>query len=678
MLQATSLYVRCLGLFATVVSVIWSLPVPAQVQPSQQTAPSAQPYEVRGSERRLLARFQNKIQSAQWEEALDLADEILASNSTAVVTLEESHYVSVQDYCHRLLAKLPTEVLAEYRALVDAPAAKWYQEGIKNRDVRLLQRVLDEAFCSSWGDESLDALAELALERGDYLAARNYWRRVSDGLGKSTNLPQLTYPDTNLDLAGIGARLVLVSIREGNLNRAKDELEEFKTQFPSSRGQFGGRQVLYSEALTSLLAEAVTWPAHRMTADWPTYAGSHVRQNYSHDNSSLNLQQVWSHRLEEHDNQQLNLFPVVIGKYLIYQGMSKVYALDIESGKTIFTTTGSAFESFGDTEEMQSPVDHTLSATNRFVFGTTIRSIEDTQRLGGQIESTLWSLDLNRDGAIHLRKQLNEKDEGFAGAPLIVDSQLWVVIRDTNNPVRIGIACYDLATDQLLWKNWLTRTRISGPASLKQWTNNLLTYHSGTIFCCTNTGAIAALRASDGKIHWICNYERSRSQFMVDNNLANYRLPNPIVFDQGTLFIAPQDSDKILALRADTGENLWQRESNSLVSEIVGLANGKLVVSERGLVLLNISSEEPTTVAAHANLGLHGQPAIVEDFLFWPTDNQIEIIDLQSGNILQHENVWEESGAANLIIAKNYLIAAGRTKLTAYRILADTDTANSK
>ena len=37
-------------------------------------------------------------------------------------------------------------------------------------------------FCSSWGDDALLAIGELALERGDYDGARRAWEQISPEL----------------------------------------------------------------------------------------------------------------------------------------------------------------------------------------------------------------------------------------------------------------------------------------------------------------------------------------------------------------------------------------------------------------------------------------------------------------------------------------------------------------
>ena len=59
-----------------------------------------------------------------------------------------------------------------YRGRVDPVAQQWYEQGIARRDRKLLQNVVDQAFASSYGDDALMALGEMAFESGDYAAAR--------------------------------------------------------------------------------------------------------------------------------------------------------------------------------------------------------------------------------------------------------------------------------------------------------------------------------------------------------------------------------------------------------------------------------------------------------------------------------------------------------------------------
>jgi hypothetical protein len=100
-----------------------------------------------------------------WDEAVDIYSELASEHTDRVVALDDTRYVGLPTYCQLQLAKLPAEALVAYRRRVDAQAERWYREGLAARDSQMLTRVVDKLFCSSWGDDALLALGELALER---------------------------------------------------------------------------------------------------------------------------------------------------------------------------------------------------------------------------------------------------------------------------------------------------------------------------------------------------------------------------------------------------------------------------------------------------------------------------------------------------------------------------------
>jgi hypothetical protein len=243
-----------------------------------------------------------------WAEAIDILQQLTTEDADRLVDLGDGRFVTLRTYCHRQFARLPAEALADYRRRVDPLAERWYRGGLANHDERLLRRVVDELYCSSWGDEALLALGELALERGDYAAARQSWEQISPLLRDPAGRPMwfalrdidvnanwqqiehrwherpksptwLAYPDTNLDLADIRARLVLASVRAGNLNRAALELDVFRRLHPQAAGRFGGQEGVYVDALKRLAETAKEWPAIPLDAQWETFGGSPKRSS---------------------------------------------------------------------------------------------------------------------------------------------------------------------------------------------------------------------------------------------------------------------------------------------------------------------------------------------------------------------------------------------------------------
>ena len=112
-------------------------------------------------------------------------------------------YVDGRRYCHRCIAQLPPEAREIYRNRVDQLAGRWYREGAARRDVALLRRVVEQAFCSSWGDDALELLGDLAFQDGRFGEALSFYGQlVADRAGRSV----LAGPSRSLGRPGAGRR----------------------------------------------------------------------------------------------------------------------------------------------------------------------------------------------------------------------------------------------------------------------------------------------------------------------------------------------------------------------------------------------------------------------------------------------------------------------------------------
>ena len=213
--------------------------------------------EIDSAARALLERVKAHVAEKQWDEAVETLRQVIEQQGSKLIRLDDSRYIPVRDYCQMRLAELPPVARALYRSRIDPLAKRWYDEGIANRDPAMLRRVVDQLFLSSWTDKALLASGEIELEKGDFAQARWCWERISPELRtarrsptvdrlasgqrnasrrpsprrkpKGVNPPPaqwLAYPDTQLNLADVRARLVLASILEGSLARARIELDD--------------------------------------------------------------------------------------------------------------------------------------------------------------------------------------------------------------------------------------------------------------------------------------------------------------------------------------------------------------------------------------------------------------------------------------------------------------------
>ena len=251
-------------------------------------------------------RVRSLLAARQWDEAVETLRRLDETQENRLLPIAPSRYIGLHDWCQVQFASLPPEALALYRRRVDPVAREWYERGIAQRDGDLLQRVVDRAFASSYGDKALMAIGAMALESGEYAGARFAWERIipssllkkgtgselteataTNNGGREVPIPLFQpsssagtwpgYPDTTLDLAAVRARLVLVSILEGARQRAAVELAEFARLHPNAQGRLGGKQGRYVDLLKDLLGESTAWPAPASNPGWSTFAGSFCR-----------------------------------------------------------------------------------------------------------------------------------------------------------------------------------------------------------------------------------------------------------------------------------------------------------------------------------------------------------------------------------------------------------------
>ena len=71
---------------------------------------------------------------------------------------------------------------------------------------------------------------------------------------------ELVYPDTDLHVPEVRARLVIASIMERNLERARIELEILRQVAPTATGTLAGRSGQFVELLQEMLTQASGWP----------------------------------------------------------------------------------------------------------------------------------------------------------------------------------------------------------------------------------------------------------------------------------------------------------------------------------------------------------------------------------------------------------------------------------
>ena len=719
-----------------------------------------------------LERIKAYVADAQWDEAVESLRRVLETGGTKMIAITPNRYVNLADYCHVQIAGLPAEGLALYRQRVDASAQAAYEQALADRDPGRLAGIVDNAFCSSWGDDALWALGEIELERGHHSAARGAWEALIElppsrvpapfydaarkqpnvdeptaaaldrwytledsvdepyyqlrGQGllsdaesaalvqfwKSAGLPftRLRYPGTSLPLADIRARLLLVSIMEGSLDRARGELEAFKQLHPNAQGRLAGRTVDYAETLGTMIATAENWPEPTPGEDWLTFAGDYTRNHVAARNLDLG-RQVWPpislgeplaadtansrafslRRIGEDAQRLMSCHPLVVGDLVLVNNQSQIFAFDRKTGQPAWP--GDPMRPRGEIYADETARLST-SRMNRGLgvprFTMTVHDGKLFARLGSQVTSQplesyesrtpgyLVCLDLSAQGRLIWKPdgRILPDDEhwAFEGAPVVEGTSLYVAMRKSDVRPQACVACFDVESGRRRWRTLVCAAETPGGGQVPEITHNLLTYHQGTLYYNTNLGAVAAISARDGRLNWATLYPRAKKAGPdgKDKRTAHfYRDLNPCVYYRGKLLVAPADCEAIFALDAGTGEMLWESRLPEDAVHLLGVGHGNLLASgdmlwwidaEGGKVLKRWPDTSP--------LG-HGRGVLTGDQVIWPTSDALYVFDQQATpSGLPHSPILlgeRQAAGGNLVAAGDLLLIATPDKLFAFQ-----------
>jgi len=655
--------------------------------------------------------------AGNWDEAIDIYNELAADDSDRVIALDDRRYVSVRTYCQLQLARLPPPALANYRRRADPLAERYYHEGVKGRDEIVLARILNEAFCSSWGDLALLALGDLALERGDTDSARRFWTQINDSLHASQgNSDRLVYPDTKLDLADIRARMIIASIRAGHFDRAATELTAFRQAHPAASGRIAGQQGLYVATLERILTSARQWQSAPPSPDWPTFAGAQSRM---HDAMpvSLTLSPLWEQPLKiapppiprrapqfvfgalatpappeerpavspRESGRPLSSFPVVAGDIVLFADAVGIHAASLATGKPAVTPSGLLFrDESADAQADENTVQYnvigvahgvprlTLNVKEHTVFGRVGPfATNHPERRQGNTADRIVGLDLRREGLLALRIPPGEVGWSFDGTPVSDGRRLYVGMRRGGAVPSAYVACFDTVSSQRLWRTSIGSADTPAGALGNEISHSLLTLAGDRIFFNTNLGLVAALDVRNGEICWIAKYPRlTGRKFATTSAMPLHfdRDPSPAVYYDGKVFVAPADTPDVLALDADTGQTLWVNHEVPDALQLLGVVGDRLIASGNRLASLDIVTGKSMWVwpeSSTAGIRGLGRGLIAGGEVFWPTRSEIYVLEPGSGARTRAPisiSSISDSGA-NLASAAGYLIVAGYDKL---------------
>ncbi|MAD80824.1 MAG: hypothetical protein CMJ50_08280 [Planctomycetaceae bacterium] len=646
------------------------------------------------------------------------------------------------------------EMLRLYRQQVDGVAHRWLEEALEKGDEEGLQRIVDQHFCSRVGDDALFWLGEFAFQRGDYATARAAWERIhpsfrwaSDGTrfdrytglpswlllrdvdlqehwsqvseavtGRATKGRWLAHPDTDLDIATVRARLVLTSIMQEQRQRASIELEILRRLSPLATGRLGGKRGNFVERLEQLLDESQTWPKGKLQIDWPTFGGAPNRARHVTRTVDLGGRPIWRLplpmqswidpvdgasrlRIGEDSDRLLSFHPVVINDLVLVGTDDQsvdVQAVNLHTGAFVFQTNPELTRATTYDDRLAQTVPRfTMTSSGNHLFARVVgRDVDTSTSDAPAARSRLVAIDLRAEGRLQFDIKLElpvwQGEWSFEGSPVCDQAHLYVAVRRLD-AVRSEshLACFDARNGRLCWRQFVCAAQsLSGEHS--EIPNNLLALDEGVLYYNTNAGAVAAVSAHDGAIHWLARYPRAPSDSSVPSDLdPSYRFRdlNPCLVQDGLVYVAPADCSRLFALDAATGQLIWTtpEEIGGDIVHLLGLGDGRLVGSGEGLYWFDAYNgrlEAQVSGGFHPSEGHarqeprgYGRGLLANKNVYWPTRDSIFVFDQR---IIKTETGWNpvlvreidlvsrRAAGGNLVMVGGILLIASGDHLYAF------------
>jgi outer membrane protein assembly factor BamB len=648
--------------------------------------------EINGAVRARVDRVKPLLAARQWDEAVETLRRLDEMPENRLLAVAPSRYLGLHDWCQAQLAALPPEALARYRRRVDPVAREWYERGIAGRERQPLQQVVDQALGSSYGDQALMALGTMALESGDFAAARFDWERLLPGRPAVAADGTGSVPAT-MDLATVRARLVLVSILEGSRPQAAADLSEFARLYPGAQGWLGGKRGRYADLLQELLHESAAWPAPPARRNWSTFAGNFCRNKIAPALADLRAvgwrftlrgdvarpETAWAgdERAARPERARVaeGFHPLLVDNLVLVNTGQEILAVDRATGGPAWGGSRAIYRG----ERSPAAMVHlawgapqwTMTVVGHRLYARVGSPLTD-QGQGPTPAAPGWlvCLDLAAEGRL-LWKIAAEEGYAFEGSPVADQGGVYVALRRRDVRPQALVAGLDADTGRVRWRSFICSAETPPRGALPECSHNLLTLAGGMLYYNTNLGAVAALRTDDGRMAWLSLYPRALSGNLSEPAAHWRRDPSPCLLDHGTLLVAPADSPRIFAFDAAAGTMLWQtRPEVEDALDLLGVAGDSLIAGGGRLYWIGLSGPDRGRVTHVWPDGPdhpgHGRGVLAGDNLLWPTRDKLYIFDAATARQFEGLDLRAlGASGGNLLVAPDCLLIATETELIA-------------
>ncbi len=653
----------------------------------------------------LLRNAAAHVRDRQWTEAIEIYQKVISQFADKVAELSKDDpagdptgemplAIDLRLYCQRKIAALPPEGLAIYRARVDSQAERWFREGELNRDRASLQKVVDQAYCSTWGDNAIELLGDLAFQDGRFSEALSYYRQlVSEGAQPDRGR---LYPDPDVELAIIAAKAILSRTAAGENGTGEADLRTFAAVFPNAKGELAGRKGDLVTILSQAIREDQLSPSSHFDARWPTFAGAPTRSRivagpidvgsfqwqvklkpaYTYRPNNIygggmgggRFNNGYSNTPRPTEERLLAYHPIIMGDQVIVGAEDRVIAYNLNDRplSTLNTTSDTVPEVWEHRDPLSYPPNasrgiaivprFTLTAFGDRIYarmgqtgGSSSARMAPTQSFVVALDRSTMGKELWKKPAIEIplpRKggEAARRAASFEGSPLADARNVYIGLTESEALTQMYVACLDAEKGTPRWVRYLgagasvDAAQVAGGGGMGGITSpdvgtRLLTLDGPTLYYQTNMGAVTSLDAETGTIRWVATYPRvERNSF----GSGPQRDLNPAIVHDGLVIVAPDDANAIFAFDANSGKLAWRSDpipDEVKLTHVLGVAQGKLIATGDRVLWFDVKTGKLTRAWPDGGRPFEGfgRGLLAGDRVYWPTRGEIHILDQATG-----------------------------------------------
>ena len=506
-----------------------------------------------------------KETNGRYRDALKMYQIVIDKHPDALYRVSKfGVFIPISQYCQRRILNFPAEHLAHYRTLYDARAREAFEQARRKNSLIGLSEIVDGMLATSYGGRAIVELGNASLDSGHYLAALERYNTVADFFPrKELRTPEL----------GLKARYC----------------QRMLGQAPSAQPA----ATLDSELSTSQLAQLETVlsgarhepaPFHKQLTSAP-YASADDYTLYPPTLDPMMLDRpVWNQPSPGPRRNFRDFFvfsqPVLSRNSIIYRRDNIVYCRSILNGELRWVNDLGGRAVWQSRQGRQYPQEGLL-VQDGLVFTVISKggpSLVALDEVTGQLK---WAYGPMVASTVEEARMRFEAAPAGGPRTVYIGYVLDNIEGDTHTDTEYGLIAFESTTGRLRWRKPIC-TLAPGKFSagfavqrrnrVRSFTSPPL-YHQGTVYYCTNAGALAALDSLSGRVKWLARYPYYPGVHDATRPFGKsrwgYNPPwphspmfwynqRPLIIGE-KLFALPVDSRVMLCLDRRTGKVAWSK-----------------------------------------------------------------------------------------------------------------------